>query len=517
MTNPRLPVRWLELDERGTIVLASGVGELVGLADDALVGTALLDRLPMAERIFVQTHVMPGLAVDGRVDEVYLNLRHLDGGSTMTLASLQRRRDGDDVRDVVALMPMRRRRLYEHELLSARDAAARSSMREHEARASEQEVRARLAAAERLASLGQASAAFAHELNNPLAYVSANVELLTDQLASHGGTEAILHDLREGVGRMRAIIDGLRKMSRVEGGRRQPIDLGRVVASTLQVAAAALRGRATVEVELGRPPPWALADEGAVGQILLNLVVNAAQAMSGDQAASNRIRVSAARHGDAVDLTVSDNGPGIPPALRARIFEPFFTTKAIGEGTGLGLSVCRDLASSLGGSIELLDPAEAPRGATFRLRLLAAEPPTPVTEAPVAATASSRTAPRVLLVEDEPAIARALTRVLVGSQVTWVPDGAEAWAAFERDGLAAYDVVMCDLSMPVVTGMELYRRIHARSPETAARMVFVTGGTPVEGAQAFLASVHNPRLSKPFDLRVVRQVVQAMLASKPAG
>ncbi len=508
------PVRWLELDERAVIVGEHGVATLLGRAPDALIGTGFAELLSFGERLFLQTHVLPTVALHGRIEEVYVDLRHADGTTIMTVATFERRATPAGARVVVALMPMRRRRLYEQELLATRDAAAQAAGQVHEALTREQDVRTRLAVAERLASLGQASAGVAHELNNPLAYVAGNVELLAGAVAERAGVDGdIVRDLREGVGRIRDIIDGLRKLSRMEASPRAPVELAAVIRATLQVAGATVRARARVDVEVGTPPPWALADEGQLGQIVLNLVMNAAQALPVEGAIANRIGIAARQVDDVVELTVSDNGPGVPAALQARIFQPFFTTKPPGDGTGLGLSVCRDLATALGGTIELVTPSTAAStGAMFRVRLPACSAPAPTSlpASPLAVVAAPPAVrpPRVLVIEDEAAVARVLRRALSDSEVTWMANGAEAWAAFERGQLAAYDVVLCDLLLPIVTGMELYRRVRAASPATASRMVFVTGGAQSADALRFLASVDNRRLAKPFDLQAVRHVVR---------
>jgi signal transduction histidine kinase/CheY-like chemotaxis protein len=497
------PVACLVLDQRHRIARANDeCDRLLGRAD--LVGHPFAELLPVAARFFFQTHVYPPLERGERLDEVYVSLRTHVGDVPVVLNAVRR---GDGI--VLAFLPMHRRHLHERELVSARLDAARSASGESAAIARVDAVKAQLAIAERLASVGELAAAVAHEINNPLAYVSANVEILAADGRLGNESAELVSDLREGITRIRDIVASLKKLSRVDESRREPVDVARVIDVALKIAGAEIRHRARVEVHVSSPAPVVLAEEGRLGQVLINLLVNAAQALALERQAENRIVVEARNlDQDCCEILVQDNGPGIPPELQGRIFDPFFTTKPVGEGTGLGLSVCHGIVASLGGTIGVTSSSQ--NGTTFRIVLpaLAAgticdRPERPATPVP---NADAR-GPRVLLIDDEEGVARSLRRVLRGCELTWCGSSRAAWERFEADGYGDFDVVLCDLMMPEMTGMDLYARIREAAPAVAERMVFLTGGAFTDGARRFLESVPTKMLTKPFDLDELRRVV----------
>ncbi len=253
-----------------------------------------------------------------------------------------------------------------------------------------QETQEQLLFSDRLATVGRLTAGVAHEINNPLAYIRSNLHFALEELPplldadsreARGGqvaalTEA-LSEAREGVERVRSIVKDLKTLSRSEEMGRGPVDLGPVVQSAARMANHEIRSRARLVMDWEQVPPVA-GDGMRLGQVFLNLLVNAAQAIPPDRVTENEIRVKAwASAPDRVTVAVSDTGCGIPPDVLPRIFDPFFTTKPVGEGTGLGLPVCRNILSALGG--ELSVESEVGRGTTFRVTLPAAGnvPPPP--------------------------------------------------------------------------------------------------------------------------------------------
>jgi CheY-like chemotaxis protein len=191
------------------------------------------------------------------------------------------------------------------------------------------------------------------------------------------------------------------------------------------------------------------------------------------------------------------------PDVLARVFDPFFTTRAVGKGKGLGLSICHGIVTAAGGRIEAF--SEVGMGSRFRVTLPPAEGASPPAKAPAAATRRGR----VLLVEDDPLVARAVRRTL-GSEhdVTCVEGGRAALAAL--DG-AEFDVILCDLMMPEMTGIDLHAALSQKRPEAAARMVFLSGGAFSEEARAFLSRVQNPQIDKPFEPSHLRDVVRGIV------
>jgi PAS domain S-box-containing protein len=369
----------------------------------------------------------------------------------------------------------------------------------------------RLVIADRLAAVGTLAAGVAHEVNNPLTYVVANLDLLREGIDALGRgasdvdlheTAQLLAEARAGAGRVARVVQDLRSFSRIDPERVEPVDVNAVIESTVNVASHEIRHRARIVKDLGTVPP-ALGDDSRIGQVALNLLVNAAQALPPGAAHAHEIRVRTWALDGGVYIEVRDTGVGIAPDVLPHIFEPFFTTKPRGVGTGLGLSISRDLVRSMGG--EITAESTPGRGTTFRVRLIESEGQVRGDESQVRGSGAPLPA-RVLVIDDEPLLGRAVARVLRGCDVTIAGSGNDGLAALQQG--PAYDVVLCDLMMPEMSGMELYDEVVARRPDLAARFVFITGGTFSEWAREFLARVPNECIEKPFDAEHLRGVVR---------
>jgi len=381
------------------------------------------------------------------------------------------------------------------------------------------QMQARLLLADRMVSVGALAAGVAHEINNPLAYVMTNLDMVASRrlpplgarLRELGGEPATIGEelgrivamldvAREGSDRMRDIVRDLRTFTRGAGEeKRAAVDVRRVMDASVNLAWNEIRHRARLEKEYGDVPP-VLANEARLGQVFLNILVNAAQALEVGDAAQNVIRVHATTEGNGdVVVQVSDTGPGISPAILDRIFDPFFTTKPVGLGTGLGLWICQGIVTSLGGQITAESrPGE---GATFRVVLPSAtaveQAATPDPTARAAAPDARRL--ELLVVDDEIAIGRTLAIALADEfEVATATSGRAALSILA--GEPRFDVVLCDLMMPDVSGMDVHERIARERPELAQRFVFVTGGAFTERARRFVDEVGLPVIEKPFDL-----------------
>jgi PAS domain S-box-containing protein len=377
-------------------------------------------------------------------------------------------------------------------------------------------LEAQLVQSDRLAALGTMAAGVAHEVNNPLAYVMLNLEWIARKMPEAAGDPAsisalteVLREARGGVERVATIVRELRSFSRADGDSRHRVDLASVAQSAIRMAAHEIRHRATVKTSFSPVRPiWA--NEARLEQVLLNLLLNAAQSMQEARAPDNEIRVSI--HADANEnavLEVADNGEGIRPEVLPRIFDPFFTTKAPGVGTGLGLSICHGIVTSLGGHIAV-HSADG-EGTRFSVTLPttdAPEPaPRPPSEAPVV---RGKRRARVLVVDDEVPIANTM-RELLGADhdVTAVTSGRDALLALGQR--SDFDVVFCDLMMPVMSGIDLFHRIRETHPGVEQRVVFMTGGAFTTRAADFLASIDNRRVEKPFSLKAIERIVRDMM------
>ncbi|ATB29929.1 hybrid sensor histidine kinase/response regulator [Melittangium boletus] len=384
-----------------------------------------------------------------------------------------------------------------------------------EDRTEREELRARLALSDRMASVGTLAAGVAHELNNPLAYVLANLDFAREELRTAlepgSGVEPIaqaLEEAREGAERMRLIVRDLKLFSRKDDERLEWVEVHRALDSAAAMAWNEIRHRARL-VKDYQPLPAVYANEARLGQVFLNLIVNAAHAIAEGAAERNEIRLSTrVDAAGRVVVEVRDTGGGIPEELRPRILEPFFTTKPLGVGTGLGLPICQDLLTRLGGALEF--ESEEGVGTVFRVVLAAPERPQREEKGVSASKAPVRRRGHLLVVDDEPMVLAALQRTLNQEHDVTVFTRAEAALAWLEQGLP-WDLLLCDVMMPEMTGIELYEVLAKRMPERVGHVVFVTGGAFTERAREFLGRVDPPRLEKPFDFQALRGMLEARL------
>ncbi|MBT8454235.1 MAG: response regulator [Deltaproteobacteria bacterium] len=391
-------------------------------------------------------------------------------------------------------------------LLIAERAIAEAHRHEHERR----EMESRLAFADRMASIGTLTAGVAHELNNPLMYVLSNLRLTREELDAQADAEPLelakqqLDEAIHGAIRMQNIVRDLKTFSRVDDEERGNVEVRHVVESSINISWNEIRHRAALERDFGETPTVD-ANESRLGQVFLNLLINAAQAMPDRSVSDNRITVRTHTDEDGwAVIEVADNGTGIEPDRMSHVFEPFFTTKAVSEGTGLGLSICRDIVRDAGGTIEAR--SEAGRGSTFVVRLppsTRADLPQRTQAPPTATIGASAT---VIVIDDEPLVGRSIRRALRGHRVEVFSSGKEAISRLCSD--EPFDVVFCDLMMPEVSGMDLFRQVSDRRPDLASRFVFMTGGAFTKKARSFLENTQLSCLEKPFELRQIRELVR---------
>jgi PAS domain S-box-containing protein len=367
-----------------------------------------------------------------------------------------------------------------------------------------------LAHAERLAALGELAAGVAHELNNPMAYVVMNLELVRETLERRGDatTREPLLEALDGIRRMQEIALELRAFAGSDGeGAPEAVALGRAVESAINITRNQLRHRAVVRREL-EPGLSVRAREGQLVQVLVNLLANAAQAIPEDGAQHTVTIATRALDGGRVEISVSDTGTGIPSEILPRLFTPFATTKARGQGSGLGLAISRRIVDRFGGDIRAENLAAG--GAKLTITLSAAPLPAKKSEHAPAPASERRQHFRILVIDDESAICRALQRVLSRHDVRALNDGQEALALLQRDD---FDAVVCDLMMPGISGPKLYAAACEGRPSLRKRFIFISGGTLSEDAARFLQSCECTVLPKPFSnatmLAAVQQVASA--------
>jgi two-component system cell cycle sensor histidine kinase/response regulator CckA len=389
-----------------------------------------------------------------------------------------------------------------------------------EAKGLQEKLERQLVFADRMASVGTLAAGVAHEVNNPLAYVAANLALILEELDREPPPSGSLAELREmvvearqGAERIRKIVHGLKTFARGEEERRAVIDVRPVLELAINLCFHEIRPRSRLVKDYGKTP-LVLADDARLGQVFVNLLVNAAQAITAGDSSTNEIRVVTRTdvEGRAV-VEIRDSGAGIPPAVRGRIFDPFFTTKLVGVGSGLGLSICHNIVTRMGGEISVVSAEGS--GTTFSVALPAA---VPLPAAPALAVPARPSPSRavVLVVDDEPAVGQALRRVLRDHDVTVVTRAQEALELLRAGKF--FDVILSDLTMPSMSGMAFYDELTRTFPAAAERVVFVSGASFAPGALAFLLRSGRECIEKPFDPKRVREVVQRFVpASDPTG
>ena len=365
-------------------------------------------------------------------------------------------------------------------------------------------LQAQLMVADRLASMGTLAAGVAHEINNPLAAVLANLELMMPQ-AEQGGLpadfRAALLDAKEAAERVRLIVRDLKVFSRAEEDRTTAVDLHRVLDSAVRMTWNEVRHRARLCKEYHTVPTVA-GNEARLGQVFVNLLVNAAQALPEGQADTNEIRISAGHDDQRVWVDVTDSGPGIRPEHLRLIFNPFFTTKAAGVGTGLGLAICQRIVTELGGEITV--ESQLGFGTRFRVSLPISHEA--VEERPAPPPSAQVRRGRVLVVDDDALIVTALRRALGSLHDVQTFTSAEEALRVLEAGLHC-DLILCDLMMPVMTGVDFYEALARLRPEMAERVVFMTGGAFSVRARQALDNLPNERFEKPFTVPELRALV----------
>jgi signal transduction histidine kinase len=390
------------------------------------------------------------------------------------------------------------------------------------ARVGSEEHKARLELADRLTTLGTLSAAIGHELNNPLTYVIGNLshvlEGVTDRKQGLDHPD-MLEALREALGgaeRIARIVQDMRSLGHQGPVKLEPIELETAVELAIRQTSTHIRHRARLTRNFAASP-LVDADVPRICQVFVNLLLNAAQAIPPGEARRNEIAISLRTEGSDAVVEVSDTGGGISPRTLARVFDPFFTTKPVGEGTGLGLAISRSIIESLGGRIEITSTAGV--GTTVQVRLPSSQATSAVTSdqtptLPPPEGPKRRRRARVLLVDDDPGVLTVARRVLEGSyEVESLGDARLALAMLSQG--PRIDVILCDLMMPDMSGMDLYAEIAKRSPAFAERMLFMTGGAFTPEASAFLEKCGRGQVSKPFEVKELFAAINTVLRSVP--
>jgi two-component system NtrC family sensor kinase len=510
--------RWLRTNARLCSILGYSAEELRGRTLQSL--THPDDRAAMDD---LAEKMLAGVIATYAMEKRYLSK---GGGFIWCNLTMSLMRDPDGAPEyfigVIEDITWRHRVEAERDALLEREHQART---EAEAlvrrRSAELEAtRGALVVAERLATAGQLAAGVGHEINNPLAYVLANLTYSLEELGrlksptpevDVAEVQRALVQAQLGAERIRDIVRDLRIFSRSAPEAMGPVDVQAALEFAIGMTAHQLRQRARL-IRWYQPVPFVQANESRLGQAFLNLLLNAAQAIPEGASGDHEVRVTV-RTGEEgwVVVEISDTGVGIATEHLPRIFEPFFTTKQVGEGSGLGLSVCHGIVTGLGGRIQV--ESQPGQGSTFRVLLPAAEQVMPHTTATVRAEKQLAQPRRVLVIDDDPEVRESLARIIGPPHIVEQSETGQA-AREMLVGGADYDVIFCDLMMPDVTGMDLHEAVTARRPELRERMIFMSAGAFTPRAAEFFERVSARRIDKPFDPVRVRAFVESALQER---
>ena len=374
----------------------------------------------------------------------------------------------------------------------------------------------RLLQSEKVATMGSLLAGVAHELNNPLAVLSGQAQLLFGQGGDPGVVRRALK-ISEASDRCVRIVRNFLALARQRAPERTQTSLKQVAAGALELLAYELRSdNVQVVSQMADDLPVLWADPHQLHQVLVNLIANAHQAMR-RQPKPKRITVSGRhdRESGRVVIDVSDTASGIPVAIQEKIFEAFFTTKASGEGTGLGLSLCRGIIDEHGGTLTIASTGED--GTTFRIDLPVVTPPLVAAEVKAAAEAPAPIMPRrVLIVDDEVALAEVVAEAVErdGHTTGIAVNGAMALEMLSRE---AFDLIISDTKMPTMDGESFYGELERVHPRLRERIIFLTGDVMSREKLQFLERTGAPYLTKPCDLEEIRRTVRRVLTGAGAS
>ncbi len=381
-------------------------------------------------------------------------------------------------------------------------------------------LEAKLLLSDRLASIGTMASGITHEINNPLAYIATNLELIERDLATIGARPELarvreaVQAARHGSDRVREIVRGLKTFARPQDERLELVSLARVLDFAARIVSVDLESRARLVrdyADVGQVH----ANEARLTQVFVNLLVNAAHAIERGTPEENEVRIRIAAGSDRrVVVEITDTGAGIPKGNLERIFDPFFTTKPTGLGTGLGLAICKGIVSDLGGEITVESVVGA--GSTFRVTLPVISVAVAVAETRAEPAPSSKTICRrirILVVDDELRYAKSLELLLATDyEVSIANNGKDALELFVRG--QRFDVILCDLMMPHMTGMDLHDALSQTDPDQSRRMIFLTGGATNERARIFLARSDIRHLEKPLELEELEVAIADVSGTK---
>jgi PAS domain S-box-containing protein len=372
--------------------------------------------------------------------------------------------------------------------------------------------------AEKLSALGQMISGVAHELNNPLAVIKGYLELI---LAHHDlppQTKADLEKVAKESNRASKLVRNFLTFGREQQAHREMVNMNELIQRITELRKFdILIAGVDLSLELAPTPPQTEADPDQIQQLVNNLLTNALQAMV-ESPQPRKLQIRTQLSSDILKISVEDNGPGVPPELETKIFEPFFTTKEVGTGTGLGLSIAHGIMADHHGRIFYQQSSMGGAGFVLEFPLVAnAAQSVPIQQAGqdvIVSLHNSQIIPaQILVLDDEKGIAELLCEMLsvIGHQPTLCLSSPQALDLIQQ---RHFDAILSDYRMPVMNGQEFYNALMTKNPDLAQRIIFLTGDVMNLETQTFLDSIHNPHISKPFQLTHIQTVLNEVLSKR---
>ncbi|MBI4334262.1 MAG: response regulator [Chloroflexi bacterium] len=363
--------------------------------------------------------------------------------------------------------------------------------------------------ASRLATVGEMASGIAHEINNPLTGVIGFSDLLLKEDLP-GDIKKNVKIINDGAERVAAIVKRLLAFARQQKPERKLVDINEVLDTTLQLRSYELKtSNIVVTTALDPDLPKTMADGGQLQQVFLNLIINAEKEMKLYRG-NGSLHIATEKSGDNINVSFKDDGPGIARENLEKIFTPFFTTRKVGEGTGLGLSVCWGIVAEHKGRIYV--QSEQGQGATFFVEIPIVPQRSFIESGEHPASyPAAHVRGKVLVVDDDPDVTHLLNEVLTGDghDVYTVDNADEALDTISRD---AHDLILLDIKLPGTSGIQLYRHLQEQSPQLVDKVVFITGDVMAVDTRDFLSRTGAPHLTKPFNVREFRAYVRGFLA-----
>lgn len=387
------------------------------------------------------------------------------------------------------------------------DVTERKRMEEERA-----EIQQKAYVSSRLASVGEMAAGIAHEINNPLTAVIGFAQILMQEKIPKEIKKS-LEIINNSAQRVASIVRRLLIFARQQKPQRGYVNINEMLLETIALRNYELEtNNIRLTTELDPELPEIVADTGQLQQVFLNIIINAETEMRLAHSRGSLV-ISTEAKGDKILIRFKDDGPGIASENLDRIFDPFFTTREVGQGTGLGLSICHGIVAEHGGHIHA--ESTLGQGATFIIELPVAEADNVKHLEQLPSEIHNKKArkgglTRVLVVDDEEQVLQLINRVLLdeGYLVESVKNGDEALLRMKR---RKYDLVVIDIKLPGMSGIELYQRIHDHNPANAERVLFMTGDLLDQYTKDFLAGIKKPYIAKPFDCELLRDEIRKII------